>query len=96
MLPVVIGKAAKPRCFKGLSDMKNPPYYSNPKAWMNAEIMNEILTDLNRKLSKEERHIWLLLDNASSHDPALRDRFSNIRVLFLPKNTISRLQPLDA
>ena len=38
-LPVVIGKAAKPRCFKGLSDMENPagiPYYSNPKAWMNA------------------------------------------------------------
>ena len=56
-LPVVIGKAAKPRCFKGLSDVKNPagiPYYSNPKAWMDAEVMNEILTDLNRKLSKEE------------------------------------------
>ena len=63
---------------------------------MNAEIMNEILTDLNRKLSKEERHILLLLDNATSHDPALRDRFSNIRVLFLPKNTTSRLLPLDA
>ena len=98
-LPVVIGKVAKPRCFKGLSDMKKPagiPYYSNQKSWMNAEIMNEILTDLNRKLSKEERHILLLLDNATSHDPALRDRFSNIRVLFLPKKTTSRLLPLDA
>ena len=50
-LPVVIGKAAKPRCFKGLKDCTKPPgipYYHNPKAWMTTDIMNCILTDLNR------------------------------------------------
>ena len=45
---------------------------------------------------KKERKILLLLDNVSSHNPNLKDRFSNIRVIFLPKNTTSKLQPLDA
>ena len=32
----------------------------------------------------------------SSHDPALKDKFSNIKIIILPKNTTSRPQPLDA
>ena len=34
-LPIVIGRAASPRCFKGLKDKTKPlgmPYYSNAKA----------------------------------------------------------------
>ena len=38
----------------------------------------------------------LLVDNVSSHNPELKDKFSNIKVVFLPTNTTSRLQPLDA
>uniref|UniRef100_A0A1X7V775 HTH CENPB-type domain-containing protein n=1 Tax=Amphimedon queenslandica TaxID=400682 RepID=A0A1X7V775_AMPQE len=97
--PIVIGKHAKPRCFKGLNNIKQPagiPYYSNQKAWMNTDIMNNVLSTLNQKLGKQKRNILLLLDNVSSHDPALKNKFSNIKVVFLPKNTTSKLQPLDA
>ena len=97
-LPVVIGKAAKPRCFKGIRDPKKPaaiPYYSSPKAWMTTNIIESVLTDLNRQMVRQGRKILLLLDNVSSHDPSLKEKFSNIRVVFLPTNT-SRLQPLDA
>ena len=95
----MIGRAATPRCFKGIRDKKNPcgiPYFSNAKAWMNSEIMDIILTKLNRRLVKEKRNILLFLDNVSSHTPDLKDNFSNIRVIFLPVNTTSKLQPLDA
>lgn len=98
-LPVVIGKAAMPRCFRGIRDPKKPAgisYYSNPKAWMTTTTMEGILTDLNRRLVRQGRKILLLLDNVTSHDPLLKEKFSNIRFVFLPQNTISRLQPLDA
>ena len=97
--PVVIGKAAKPRCFKGLRNLKKPhgiPYHSNTKAWMNNEIMTALLATLNRRLLRTGRKILLLIDNVSSHDPALQEKFSNIKVVFLPINTTSKLQPLDA
>ena len=92
----MIGKSAKPRCFKGIRDPKKPegiPYYANPRAWMNTQVMIDILAILNKRLVKKERKIILLLDNVSSHNPDLKDRFSNIRVIFLPT---SKLQPLDA
>lgn len=62
---------------------------------MTTEIMFAILTKLNRKLSREKRKI-LLLDNVSSHSQELKERFRNIKVVFLPKNSTSRLQLVDA
>ena len=50
-LPVVIGRAAKPRCFKGIRNQKKPegiPYYANPKAFMTTQVMTDILTVLNK------------------------------------------------
>ena len=55
-----------------------------------------ILNILNKRLVKQERRILLFIDNVGSHDPALKDKFSNINIIFLLNNTTSRLQPLDA
>ena len=42
--PVIIGKAAKPRCFKGIDVSKlNVVWYSNKRTWMTREIMIEWL-----------------------------------------------------
>ena len=38
----------------------------------------------------------MFLDNATVHPTSLFDKFSNVKVVFLTKNTTSRLQPLDA
>ena len=98
-VPIVVGKAASPRCFKGLKDKKNPlgvPYYSNAKAWMNSDIMFDVLTKTNRKLAQQKRNVVFFLDNVSSHPPELSKKFSHIKVIFLPKNTTSCLQTLDA
>ena len=89
-------KICKP---KMLRDKQNPhglPYYANNKAWMNMEIMDELIAKLNQKMVKESRKILIFLDNVSSHSPDLVDSFSKVKVVFLPVNTTSRLQPLDA
>ncbi|GFT18925.1 tigger transposable element-derived protein 6 [Trichonephila clavipes] len=40
--PLVIGKSAKPRCFKGINSFPTN-YRSNKKAWMTTELFNEWL-----------------------------------------------------
>ena len=97
--PIVKGKYTKPRCFKNLKDIKRPYrcwYFFNTKAWMTTELMNEVLSRLNATLIRKKRSILLFLDIAPCHPSALAERFSNISIKFLPKNTTSKTQPLDA
>ena len=94
--PVVIWKSANPRCFKGVNKSELPVwYFSQKKSWMDSEILNEILGRINRKLVRDERSILLTMDNAGCHPHDLEGKFSNIKVVFLPANTTSKLQPLD-
>ena len=63
---------------------------------MNSEVFTTVLCRLNRRLARQNRNILLLMDNATCHPEDINDKLSNIKVVFLPKNTTSRLQPLDA
>ena len=97
--PIIIGRSLKPRCFKNVKDKRRPCgsyYYANKKAWMDSELMEEILRTLNRKCAAEDRKILLFIDNAPSHPESFIDCFSHVKIVFLPKNTTSKLQPLDA
>ena len=58
--------------------------------------MQAVLTRFNRKLLLEQRKLALILDNATFHPKSITDSFLQIKIIFLPKNTTSRLQPLDA
>ena len=96
---VLIGSSKKPHCVANLVDISRPcgaQYFSNAKAWMKTEIMENVISQLNSKMKRENRNIILFLDNAPCHCPSLKGKFSNIRIEFLPKNTTSRTQPLDA
>ena len=97
--PIVIGKSVKPRCFKSLKDKNRPyscHYFANKKAWMTSEIFEEIVHQLNRRMKHQNCKIILFIDNAPCHPPLPSDHFTNIKLAFLPKNTTSRSQPLDA
>ena len=97
--PIVIWKNKLPRCFKGLRDPSRPGnvhYFSNSKSWMTSEIFETVLSKFNRKLVFENRKVIPFLENATCHPESIDDKFANIKIVFLPKNTISRLQSLDA
>ena len=68
--PIVIWRSAKPRCFKKLVKPKRPydvHYYSSQKSWMTSEIMDSVLTKINRKMAAARRSILLFMDNAHCH-----------------------------
>ena len=99
--PVIIWKSKKPRCFRNMknNDLSRPlgvHYFSNKKARMNDEIMSEVLKRHDHKMKLQNRNVLLFLDNATSHQESIQKSLSNIKLVFLPKNTTSRLQPLDA
>ena len=96
--PIVIWRSAKRRFFKNLFNPKRPydmHYYSSQKSWMTSEIMDSVLTKINRKMTAAKRNFLLFMDNAPCHPENFFVSYLNIKVVFLPKNTTSILQPLD-
>ena len=97
--PIVIWKRKHLRCFKKLQDLSHPTpvhYVSNPKSWMTSEVMEAVLTHFNRKPVFVDRKVILFLDTATCHPESMICQFLQIKIIFLPKNTTSRIQPLDA
>ena len=96
--PIVIGKSKNPRCFRTIRDTSQLPcsYVSQPKAWMNFNILDDVLSKLNRKLARQRRNVFFLfLDNAPCHSPDMKGKYDHIQIVFFPPNCTSRLQPLD-
>ena len=97
--PIVIRRSQKPRCFRlaSASDkLAEVSYFDDSKSWMQVEIMEKVIDTLNHQMRKQGRKVILFLGNATVHPTSLIDMYSNMKVVFLPKNTTSRLQPLDA
>lgn len=94
-----IGNSCKPRCFNKKTGEELGLYYrNNKKAWMNSSLCFEWLKYIDNEIGKQpDRKILLLMDNCSAHGsketlPSLQ----HVEVEFLPPNTTSKLQPLDA
>jgi hypothetical protein len=61
---------------------------------MTKKIFRKYIKHLNSSFKYADPKVAILVDNASVHK--LKDTFSNIKLIFLPANTTSKLQPLDA
>ena len=95
--PIVIRNSENPRCLTGIANKADFPcrYFNQPKAWMKTDILEEIPGRLNGRLRRQNRKIIFFIGNAPCHPEDLDGKFSQIEIIFLPKNTTSRLQPLD-
>ena len=62
---------------------------------MTTEIMIQVLTALDR-IVEVENQVLLFLDKAPFHLEPSSEILKNIKLVFLPKNTTSQLQPCDA
>ena len=95
---VIICKSKKKiymRCFKranAASEFRRVSYFANAKSWMQIDIMKKVLQKLNNVMKLENQNILLFMDTTPERPVG---KYSKIRVVFLPNNTTSRLQPLD-
>ena len=91
--PFVVGHSQNPQCFKGKDVNSTNMYRANKEAWMTSDLFCEWLDAVNRKMQSANCHILLLIDNCSAHPDVER---SNIKLVFLPPNTMAKLRPYDA
>jgi hypothetical protein len=91
---LVIGKSAKPRCFKGLKmDSLPVEYYANKNAWMTSEVYKKWLMRWVVGLQRKSRKVLLILDNCVAHRQC-SDCLKNIQLEFLHVNTTSLVQAM--
>ena len=88
---LVIGNSKRPRSFKN----KEIPvtYKENSKAWMTAEIFEEMLRPWDGRLGQQGCRVLVCRDNFSGHPPELQ--LNNIQQVFFPPNTTANSQPMD-
>ena len=101
--PLLIHRSENPRALKNVVKSRLPVIWkSNRKAWMTSAVFREWFVEyfvLEMKKYCSENNldfkILLLLDNASSHKIDFESLCPNVRVLFMPPNTSSLMQPMD-
>ncbi len=81
--PLVIGKSKNLRCFKGVKSFP-VTYKANRKAWMSSDFFQEYMSNLNKRMVKENRKILVIIHNCPCH-PDLN--LSNIKVVFSSKDS---------
>ena len=86
----MIGRYARPRCFKDVKQLPIRMYRSNKKAWMTSTLFEEWITKWDKSL---DHKVALILDNCAAH-PKLTS-LKNVELFFLPPNTTSKTQPMD-
>ena len=83
--PVVIWKSKNLPCFRkanAAAKCDQVSYFSNSISWIQVDIMENVLEQLNHEMKMQSRRV---MDNATVHPKS-----------FLPQNTTSLLQSLDA
>jgi hypothetical protein len=101
--PVVVYHSANPQALKGIVKSSLGVHFrSSKRDSMTGQIFTDLIADVYHDVFKNyckkkvlDFKILIILDNAPSHPPTVAEQSPNIKVIFLPPNTTSLLQPLD-
>jgi hypothetical protein len=101
--PVMVYHSANPHVLKGCVKHHLPVhFYSNTKAWVTGPLFSDYLTsklegELQEYCAKENLafKILLIVDDAPGHPTTIQDLCEHIKVVFIPPNTSSLIQPMD-
>lgn len=101
--PLLVYHSETPRALKHISKETLPLYYrANRKAWVTDAIFEDwfancFIPEVEKYCREKEIpfKILLTLDNAPGHPAHLNDVHPNVKVMFLPPNTASLVQPMD-
>ncbi|KAH9131546.1 hypothetical protein LEN26_007683 [Aphanomyces euteiches] len=91
---LIINNSHMPRAFKKKLPL-GVHWHANAKAWMNGRVFSQYCLWLNKRIEAQGRRILLLIDIAPCHIVP-ETMLTTVRVLFLPSNSTSVTQPLDA
>ncbi|XP_045116125.1 tigger transposable element-derived protein 1-like [Portunus trituberculatus] len=101
--PLLVYTSENPRALKNIAKAFLPVVWkSNSKAWVTQAIFQEWF--YNQFIPEVEKYcrsnsipfnVLLVLDNAPGHPPYLDDFHPNVKVVYLPPNTTSIIQPMD-
>ena len=100
--PLVINQYLKPRAFtnRHILNLENLgiQWHANKNKWMTIQIFKQFMLYFERRMvSAQKEKVLLLVDNFSGHQvPNVGSRLRVIPLEFLPPNTISCFQPMDA
>jgi len=61
---------------------------------MTSEEFSKFVKKFDARMKRERRRVLLFIDNCPAH-PIDYPGLTNVKVVFLPKNCTSRLQPMD-
>nr|XP_014429517.1 tigger transposable element-derived protein 1-like [Pelodiscus sinensis] len=101
--PLLNYRSENPRAFKNISKATLPVHYrANKKAWLTLALfedwfMNCFIPEVKSYFLEKgiPFQILFILDNAPGHPQYLNYLNSDVKVVFLPPNTTSILQPMD-
>ncbi|XP_046382271.1 tigger transposable element-derived protein 1-like [Ischnura elegans] len=103
LTPLLIYHSEKPRALKHVDKSSLPVIWNpNPKAWVTSALFedwycNHFIPEVKEYCHKKRipLKILLILDNAPGYPAHLDDLNEFIKVIFLPPNTTSLLQPME-
>ncbi|XP_068094973.1 jerky protein homolog [Hyperolius riggenbachi] len=100
----VIGKLAKPRSLKGITNLPVDYHHAQCNSWRDSDILKKwfhcsfvpsVKENLQNQAIPEDSKVLLLLDGSRTNPPAEELVDGNIFVRYLPSHLTSLVQPMD-